>query len=131
MGAAVGMLPVKDKRLVCLASLSAYVKGSTMFDASIAAKLNKLMVLCSDDKAMRLPVQLSVAIWFNVDGERLIPLEVLNTDIVRQHDPSKMDQAVTAVIQAMPKWMRYADDEEIAEDVEKLLDVSPVVLGLS
>lgn len=125
-----GIMPNRTKRLMCLASLSAYMKGSTSLDAETITKLNNVMVLSSEDSALKLPVELSKAIWNGPDGKELISTDVFNLDIIRQRAPTTLRAAVNAVVAGIPSWMRYADDAEMIADVTKLLATSPQVLGI-
>jgi hypothetical protein len=97
-------LPVRMKRLFHLASLGAYLKGSTSLDDDTLNKLNTVMALGSNSAALKLPVLLSRTIW---DGK------------VQHHaqDPDASPSVIT------PKWLSYGEEGLIQRDVEKLVSV--------
>jgi hypothetical protein len=118
-------LPARTKRLVFLASLSARLKGSDTFDNETLHKLNQVMVLCNTESALKLPVQLSRAIWHGKTS-----YEIFNANLSSpQLERNIIRQAALRAISAMPSWLRYGDDCAIMEDVERLLDNRLAVLG--
>ena len=118
-------LPARTKRLVFLASLSARLKGSDTFDNETLHKLNKVMVLCNTESALKLPVQLSRAIWHGKTS-----YEIFNADIQEGTlNRALIKELAQRVTSAMPGWLRYGDDTAIEKDVERLLDNRLVVMG--
>lgn len=112
-------LPDRMKRLVYLASLGAYIKGSTSLDDATISKLNKVMALGSNDKALKLPVLLSKAIW---DG-KVTPLP---HDVYMEHQlgAATVEKVMAhAAVAGTPKWLRYGEEQLIQNDVEKLLSI--------
>lgn len=109
-------LPTRMKRLACLASLGAYLNGSTSLDADTMSKLNTLMVLGADDSALKLPVYLSKVIW-----EGKVHEVVLEKEAVPSGKGQTVTQIATSFIAAMPAWLRYGEESVIREEVEKLV----------
>lgn len=114
------LLPKRTKRLMCLASVFAYSRGSTDLDDETIKKLNNVMGLAGEDRAIKLPVHLSRAIWHGPDGKERISTDVLNPDVLKQPDPVNFRRIAEACVAVMPSWIRYGDDREMAEEVEKL-----------
>lgn len=118
-------LPNRTKRLVFLASLTARLKGSDTFDNETLHKLNKVMTLCSTESAMKLPVQLSRAIWRGKTS-----YEIFNADLhAGALETARIKEMAARAISAMPGWLRYADDSVIEQDVARLLDHGLAVFG--
>jgi len=97
-------LSLRMKRLVHLASLGAYLKGSTSLDDDTLNKLNTVMALGRNGAALKLPVLLSHTIW---DGKVL----------VQSQNPDASPSVTT------PKWLSYGEEGIIQRDVEKLVSV--------
>lgn len=119
-------LPNRTKRLVFLASLTARLKGSETFDQETLHKLNKVMILSSSDSALKLPVQLSRAIWHGKTSYEIFNAELDATCSLNQ---AYLKELASRVISAMPAWLRYASDDAIEHDVEQLLENRSIVLG--
>jgi hypothetical protein len=120
-------LPPRMKRLVFLASLTARLRGSETFDDDTLRKLNKLMVLANSENALRLPIQLSRAIW---NGKTAYEI---THDTLQQGDESfgkeRLKSLAHCVITAMPSWLRYGDDSDIEKDLNCLLGNRTLVFG--
>lgn len=97
-------LSARMKRLVHIASLGAYLKGSTNLDDDTLNKLNTVMALGRNKAALKLPVFVSRAIW---DGKVLM----------HSQDPNASPSVTT------PKWLSYGEEGAIQRDVEKLFTV--------
>jgi hypothetical protein len=109
-------LSARTKRLLFLASFSAQLKDPKEINSEMLRKLNQMLELSSDDAALKLPMQLSHAIWRNR------PLEPgLRLSLRTQTLPGAASSIGLKVIKAMPKWMRYGDDKRMQTDVEQLL----------
>ena len=112
----------RSKRNAFIASLFAFAKGETALDEETAAKLNAVMALAGDDNSIGLGVHLSSAIWCDKHGKHLVPMDLLNPEVMHNPDPVGMRRTVDAIIAAVPAFIRYGKDEEIAEDLAKLLN---------
>jgi len=109
-------LPVRMKRLVHIASLGAYLKGSTSLDDATMNKLNTVMGLGSNAKALKLPVLLSRVIW---DGK--IQTHDLKMETPLTVTPEVMAQMKARCMKGTPRWLRYGEDTLIESEVGKLL----------
>lgn len=118
-------LPNRTKRMVFLASLTARLKGSQPFDNETLEKLNRVMELAKADSALKLPYELSRAIW-----RGKTPYEILKTDVTEgSFSNVRIKEMSASIISAMPDWLRYGDHKDIEQDVERLLDHKSLVFG--
>jgi hypothetical protein len=118
-------LPKRTKRLVFLASLAARLKGSEQFDNETLRKLNRVMELGKSDSSLKLPCELSRAIWQGKTKYEILSLEHAEGVLDSAHK-AEMSQRI---ISAMPRWLRYGSDKDIQIDVRRLLDNKSFVLG--
>lgn len=119
-------LPNRTKRLVFLASLCARLKETETFDNATLQKLNQVMALSNTESALKLPVQLSRAIWRGKSS-----YEIFNADVQKEPlEQRSIPQMAMRVLAAMPSWLRYESDAAIKKDVMHLLNNSPTVLGV-
>lgn len=109
-------LSERTKRLLFLASFSAQLRDPKEFDSELLHKLNAMFELSSDDAALKLPVQISHAIWRNRPLEPGLRL-TLRTESMQ----GRATALGKKVIEAMPSWMRYGDDKRMLKDTEQLL----------
>lgn len=108
------VLPNRTKRLVCLASLSAYISGKTRFDQEMIHKLNQVMSLSSADSALKFPMQLGGVIWNSDDGVVVVYPNAA-TD-------QEFDNIISKLLRDLPQWLRYADLNTVETDFRKLFD---------
>lgn len=119
-------VPNRTKRLIFVTSLSARLKDTQTLDNATLAKLNQVMVLSHTEDAMKLPVQLSRAIW-NGKSAR----EIFNADLPKEMlCRGRIKELASAAIAAMPAWLHYGEPNEIEYDVSRLLNNSNTVLGV-
>lgn len=121
-------LPDRTKKLMFLASLGARLSKRTTFDQGTLHKLNKVMDLCSDDSALKLPVQISQAIWKGDKG-----VEVLRPDQnIAEMSEEQLEKAVDQLMKASPVWLRYSttdSPDEIRQDIKTLLLNREILIG--
>lgn len=120
-------VPKRTKRLVLVMSLSARMKNTDTFDNETLSKLNQVMALSHTESAMKLPVQLSKAIW---NGKSAV--EIFNADHYKEpaaHSPDRIGEMVANAFKSMPAWLRYSE-KEAKEDITALLRNSTAVLGV-
>lgn len=111
-------LPNRTKRLVFLASLTARLKETQSPDTETISKLNRAMELAKSDSAIKLPYELSRAIWHGKTS-----YQIFNADISQESlHPIRVKEMSTSVLLAMPSWLRYGSDTDMEQDVSKLLD---------
>jgi hypothetical protein len=119
-------LPNRTKRLIFLASLSARLKNTQNFDNATLTKLNQVMVLSHTESAIKLPVQLSRAIWNGRSAG-----EIFNADLQKESlQKERLAELVANVINSMPAWLCYGEKETIEQDVSRLLNNRDAVLGV-
>lgn len=110
----------RNKRLLFLGSLMAKLEGKDLFDKHTVLKLNQVMGLSHNPNAVQFPALLSNVIWHG--RTKIMSLK-------SQLNPSRLDgdslkTVVDDVMSEMPSWLRYGSDEEIENDVGKLLQTS-------
>lgn len=118
-------LPNRTKRLVFLASLAARLKGSDTFDSETLHKLNRVMELGKTDSALKLPYELSRAIWQGKTSYEILDLDFTSSSF----NQARKEEMSQRIINAMPSWLRYGSDKDIFVDVNHLLDNKSLVLG--
>jgi hypothetical protein len=110
-------LPSRTKRSIFLVSLTARLKPQDKVDNEIFSKLNLAMKLSKHDSALKLPYELSRAIWRGKE-----PYEILGREeVVVSSEKARVENLITRIINAMPTWLQYAERSAIAKDVEELL----------
>lgn len=117
-------LPSRTKRLIVLASLAALLPSrQKSFDDNALRKLNDLMQLGHEPKALSLPVYLTHAIWR--DDKRTEIINVVNNQGLTS-DPRAAARQVMVLI---PEWLRYDDADGIMDDVERLISLRSEILA--
>lgn len=119
-------LSQRVKRLIFLASFSARIKDQTSFDSDTVHKLNQVMALASEERAIQLPVHLSKVIWQGRTIHDIAECEVLSSSTFTKE---RLHQLSTRVLEAMPKWLRYGPEDHMRDDLVKLLDNRGVLIG--
>lgn len=108
------MLPTRTKRLILFASLSARFCGDkTKFNSTTLHKLNSVMSLSSEDKALALPVHLSQVIWKGDAGNVVL--------YPTSSDAQPADDVVNAILNEIPEWLRYGNLKGMREDLVQLM----------
>lgn len=119
-------LSQRMKRLVFLASLTARLKGEENLDAETLHKLNVTMELATRDNSLLLPAHLNKIIWSSMSAHNSINEIAIQGDWTK----TRIRRICQCVLLAMPCWLRYADDNDIARDVERLLTQHKTVFGV-
>lgn len=120
-----GKLPNRTKRLIFLASFSARVKEAQVLDNDTLKKLNEIMNIAGSEDALKLPVQLSKAIW---DGQTVFA----QCRPLHQQGPLQeptMQDLVQQIKNAMPKWLHYGREGDVEADLTRLLQHKTEVFG--
>src|SRR5690606_9982904 len=65
-------LPNRTKRLIFVSSFLAHIQNCNSTDKAIISKLNTLLHLSSDDKALVWPMQLHEKIWGDIKIEKIL-----------------------------------------------------------
>jgi hypothetical protein len=119
------VLPNRTKRLVFISSLTARFRGSNSVDKETLHKLNQMMKLCANEKAMELPVLFGSAIW---QGKTSV--EICNGDVCKTEITStNVKDMVANVVTVMPKCLKYGNDGQMEKDVEQFLLNSKVLIA--
>jgi len=114
-------LPNRTKRLVFLASLTARLKNTEFFDIETLKKLNKIMVLASNDNAIGLPICLSHVIWHGRSACNILSIDNKENEAI-VIDGRNIDKMTSSVFSGMPSWLSYGEQESIKNDIHKLLN---------
>lgn len=118
-------LPIRTKRLVFVASLTARLKDADAVDSETLKKLNQVMALANSASALKLPIQLSKVIW---RGRKSIDiLKDVMVDSAGTTDT--IGKKLTDAVDAMPAWLRYAEACDMEQDVRQLLENRSELLG--
>lgn len=107
------ILPDRTKRLILLASLTAWLSSKTGFDQKTCHKLNTMMQLCSDDNALEFPMLLNKVIWKGDSG---------NIQLSPEHNNIDLNNTVTRLVTQVPCWLRYSDTATIKKDISHILE---------
>jgi hypothetical protein len=113
------------KRLIVLTSIVASAKETRTLDVTTLRKLNNLMDLAGEEKALGLPASLSRAIW---DGKTSVDAIALLSKGGPIPD-STIGDLVQQIKACVPQWLRYGRAGEIDADLQKLFQHKAEVLG--
>lgn len=121
------MLPRKTKRQIFLVSFAALLKGATTYDRETFQKLNRVLALSeSSDKALGVSVMLSKVIW---NGKTTY--EICNDNVNEGNfNADRIAQVMTSLLNSMPRWLKYGQEEEIEKDVTVILNDQMNLLGV-
>lgn len=109
-------VPDRTKRLIALSSLAVVLPPrSELFDQNAMRKLNDLMKLGHEPRALELPVRLTHAIW--QDDKRREIVRYVETQAATGDTRS----AAEFVLTLLPEWLKYGQKEAMTQDVEKLI----------
>ena len=109
------LLPEHTRRMIFWASLCGYIKGENQIDKATLDKLNTLMDLCIDEKALNLPVALNKVIWSDKFGA-----DLLSATVYKEQDKTDAT-TVERFIKSVPAWMLYSNVDKIRKDTLQLL----------
>lgn len=108
-------MPDYTKRLVVLSTLAALLPSNkSSFDDGAMQKLNALMNLGADPKALAMPVHLTSLIW---RGDRHTEIIRCVNDQCMFDKPSEVAERIHNLV---PEWLRYGKDRTLV-DVETLI----------
>jgi hypothetical protein len=119
-------LPKKTKRLVFLSSLIGYITKNEEPDKELLQKINNLLALSENDRAMVLPMYISKTIWhdriqsfdcFSCVNSKTCEKTVKNMCLSHQ----QICRMSNAIITNIPNWMVYGTKRHIRHDVMTLL----------
>lgn len=119
-------LSERIKRLIFLASFSARLKDQTTFDSATLLKLNEVMVLCSTEAAMNLPVHLSRAIWHGKTIHEMVKHDAATPKVSTQE---RLQQVASHVLASSPEWLRYGSESRMRDDLVRLISHQETVFG--
>lgn len=113
------------KKLILFTSIVASAKETRVLDESTLRKLNNLMDLAGEEKALGFPASLSKAIW---DGKTSVDAIALLSKGGPLPD-STIGDLVQQIKACVPKWLRYGRAGELDADLRKLFEHKAEVLG--
>lgn len=121
------VLPNRTKRLIFVSSFLAHIQNCNSTDKSIISKLNTLLHLSGDDKALVLPMQLHERIWGDINIEKILHdkgIEVSNIDkIIHVQFMSKKIRTLSEdIVKVMPEWLKYDSNTRMKTDLVKLFN---------
>ena len=116
------VLPKRMKRLIFVSSFIAHIKNSTNPDKELLSKINKLLLLSSNDDALLLPVQLHQQIWQKVVLKDVLTDKNIEIDDISQiaSYSFKKPQIRTLseeIIRVIPNWLLYGSKTQIRSDL--------------
>lgn len=120
------LLPDRIKRMIFLASLNAKINNMRNPSVEALNKLNNVLALATNTKAMELPMEISYSIWSGFNTKELINrgfscagLPGINYRAMTSSQ--KLDLA-NCVIKNAPKWLRYNDATSMQTDLLKMFN---------
>jgi hypothetical protein len=115
----VNRLPSHLKRIIFLASITAVAKDVKETDDEFIGKLNELMHLSNTgNNALKLPIYINKLIWSHKECIQ----EELNTLTSSVCDDQARMNCVDKINQFTPAWLKYADQDTIIGDLNKLFE---------
>lgn len=116
------ILPRRMKRLIFVSSFIAHLRNTNNPDRQLLAKINKLLVLTSNDEALLFPIQLHQRIWDKVELK-----DVLNGKSITVDDSSQISSyrfrkpqiriLSEEIIKIIPSWLMYGSKNQIRSDL--------------
>jgi hypothetical protein len=118
-------LPNRTKRLLFLTSLASRFINMSNFNKETMHKLNSLLKLCNNERAMELPIALSNIIWHGKTSMELCHCDVCNVELSKE----LIKEMTSNILSLVPTWLKYSEDEDIKHDVEILLRNSRMLVA--
>lgn len=118
------LLPNKIKRITYLTSLHARLVRDGIFQQELLSKVNQALQLSRDDRALEFPATMHHRLW---EDERIRPLFVhadFSQQVCLPFDEAK--RISEELVDMTPKWLRYAQYQEMVVDTLKLLYCQPM-----
>lgn len=118
------LFPDRIKRMIFLSTLAAHIRDLQQPDAETLSKLNDILLLSSDAKALRFPMEFHSRIWgkFNPVCLRKEGIAVDSICGLQTRGLAKSELRIVAnrLIDYMPAWLKYQSKEGIRQDIYKL-----------
>lgn len=120
------VLPDKVKRMIFVSSLAAYLRDIDQPEDEVLQKLNSVLKLSSDYRAMRFPIVFHSYIWDSFDTgtitDKGIACESDTLKGFRLVGLSKPQARIVTdkIIDYIPDWLRYASKNQTRNDVYRL-----------
>lgn len=119
------------KRLIVLSSFAAHIRDLNKPDDETLEKLNQIMALSSDAKAMLFPMKLHSRIWSRFDHQKLEEIGFAFNDphaiTTENISNSQIRILIKQVINSLPQWLVYQSHEEMRKDFYHLLTTLDVL----
>lgn len=113
------LLPSRIKRLLFIASLSAWVLDKEELDRSTRMNMVAQFSLCSDPDALALPIAMKDKIWKNRPISPLMK-SCMCGGLQTEKDVTRKARQIVAM---MPCWLVYDKTLSIVQDTKALLSV--------
>jgi hypothetical protein len=121
------VLPKRVKRMIFVSSFIAHIQNCRQSNSNktLLSKLNLLMQLSADDKALDLPMRLHNRIWGNIHVEEILRyknLEITSIDeIVHMEFATPQIRTISEeIVKATPEWLKYDSNTKMRADLIKL-----------
>lgn len=119
------ILSKKAKRTIFVSSFIAHIQKLQQSDKTLLTKLNLLMELVSDDKALVLPSRLHNKIWGNLQLEELlrernIAVTSIDEIVHLEFSTPQIRTMSEQIVKATPEWLRYDSNTKMRADLIKL-----------
>lgn len=117
----------ETKRIIVLSSLAARIESITDPAQEVLHKLNTILHLCRDDKALMFPMYVSNVIWGSRDR---ININLQKSDIriqelkeIKEHHLSETQIQIVAslIVKIIPEYLSYASKRMMRGDIILLL----------
>lgn len=119
-------LPTKTKRQMSLVSFAALLKGAATYDRETFEKLNRVLALSeSGESALAVPAILSKVIWHGKTIHEICQEDVTQGALTRD----RIQSIVANILNSMPAWLLYGNQEEIEKDIAVILERRTELLG--
>jgi len=119
------VLSKQNKRMIFLASLTAFIKDIHEPDAVMLAKINEMFSLSENNEALKFPMKVSPRIWgaFDLsDLQRIGVTENLSEVCNQRLGMSQKRMIARYVVKNTPAWLRYHSNRVMVDETVKLLN---------
>lgn len=121
------VLSKENKRMIFLASLTAFIKDVHEPDAVMLAKINEMFSLSENNNALKFPMKVSPRIWGEFDLTDLQRIGVKDnlSEICNQRLVMSQKRMIARhVMKHTPMWLRYQSNRVMVDEIVKLLNTA-------
>ena len=115
------------KRIVVLSSLAARLESVSDPAQRALHKLNNILHLCHDDKALLFPMYISNAIWGSRDDVNISlknhELQIDSLQAIKEHELTlpQIQIVASVIVKLIPDYLSYASKRAMRGDIALLL----------